>query len=273
MIRLLKIELEKYLSYKAFWLMLLFYALLLAIMIFGIPGLIDYIAEKSGEPSKFRIFKAIVFNFPDIWQNIAFVASARFFIKIVLGIIIIILVTNEFHFLTIRSNIISGFDKKDFLIAKVELIVLLSLFSTIIIFLSGLYLGFVNSISKSIFDVFGKMLFLLGYFIEIFSYLSFCLLIAIIFKRTGITFVVHFVYLITEPIIDYNISDKVTPYLPFNAINNIIRTPNTSLIKVKSPDFNYDFQVGISGYDVVICLAYAALFIVISYFILKKRDI
>ena len=82
MLKLLIGELQKVLSYKAFWLMLLFYAVLLAIMIFGIPGLIDYIAEKSGEPSRFRIFKAIVFNFPDIWQNITYVASARFFINL-----------------------------------------------------------------------------------------------------------------------------------------------------------------------------------------------
>lgn len=253
--------------------MLLFYALLLAIMIFGIPGLIDYIAEKSGEPSKFRIFKAIVFNFPDIWQNISFVASARFFIKIILGIIIIILVTNEFHFLTIRSNIITGLDKKDFLVAKVELIILLSVFSTLIIFLSGLYLGFMHSVSKSIGDVFGKMLFLAGYFIEIFSYLSFCLMIAVIFKRTGVTFVVHFVYLIIEPILDYNLSEKITPYLPFNAINSIIRSPNTSLIKVKSPGFDYEFQEFIELSDVGLCFGYAMLFIGISYLILKKRDI
>jgi ABC-type transport system involved in multi-copper enzyme maturation permease subunit len=273
MIRLLKIELQKYIAYKAFWLMLLFYTLILSFMIFGIPGLIDYIAEKSGEPSRFRIFKAIVFNFPDIWQNISYVAGARFFIKIILGIIIIILVTNEFHFLTIRSNIISGFNKSDFLVAKVELILILSIFSTLVIFLSGLYLGFVHSVSKSMIDVFGKMMFLLGYFIEIFSYLSFCLLLAIIFKRTGITFIVHFVYLIVEPILDYNLNEKITPFLPLNAINSIVRTPNTSLIKVKSPDFNFDFQEFVRLSDVGLCIGYAAIFIGVAYRILKKRDI
>lgn len=273
MIRLLKIELQKYINYRAFWLMIGFYAALLAVMIFGIPGLIDYIAEKSGEPSKFRIFKAIVFNFPDIWQNISFVASARFFIKIVLGIIIIILVTNEFQFLTIRSNIISGLDKRDFLLSKIGMIVLLSIFSTLVIFISGLYLGFTNSVSKSLTDVFGKMIFLLGYFIEIFSYLSFCLLLSVIFKKTGITFIVHFVYFIIEPILDFNLNDKITPYLPLNAINSIIKTPNTSLIKVKGPDFNFDFQEVISLTDVGLCLGYTLIFIVASYLILKRRDI
>lgn len=273
MIRLLRIELTKFLSYKAFWLMILFYALLLAFMIFGIPGLIDYIAEKSGDPTKFRIFKAIVFNFPDIWQNIAFVAGARYFIKIILGIIVIIIITNEFHFLTVRSNIISGFSRKDFLIAKIELIVLLGVFSTLIIFLSGLYLGFTNSSSRSLVDVFGKMDYLLGYFIEVVAYMLFCLFLGVVFKKTGITFIVHIVYIIIEPILDYKLNDNITPYLPLNAINSIVQTPNTSLIKIKTSEFDYTFQEFISIGDVALCIGYAMLFIVLSYLVLKKRDL
>jgi hypothetical protein len=273
MIRLLKIELKKVLSYKAFWFMISFYSALLAIMIFGIPGLIDYVAEKSGEPTRFRIFKAIVFNFPDIWQNIAFVASLRYFIKIILGIIVIILVTSEFHFLTVRANIINGFSRSDFLAGKLSMIVLLAIFSTLIIFLSGLYLGFTNSASLSMSHVFGKMQYLGGYFIEIVSYLIFCLFFAILFKKTGITFIAHVVYLIIEPIIDYKINDSLTPYLPLNAINRIIQTPNTSLIKVKTAEFNFDFQEFIAIQDVAVCLGYAGLFVILSLLILRHRDI
>lgn len=273
MIRLIKIELLKVLSYKAFWLMIAFYGILLAFMIFGIPGLIDYIAEKSGEPTKFRIFKAIVFNFPDIWQNISFVASMRYFIKIILGLVVIILVTTEFHYLTVRANIINGLSRKDFLAGKIEMIILLSIFSTAVIFLSGLYLGFVHSSSTTATNVFSKMIYLLGYFIEITTYLLFCLLFGILIKKTGLTFILHFVYLFTEPILDYYLPDKLAEYLPVNAMNNIIQTPNTSLIKIKSPGFDYDFQEFISGWDVMICLTYGVLFVWLSYLVLRKRDI
>lgn len=273
MIRLLKIEAQKLFSYKAFWLMISFYTVILAIMIFGIPGLIDYIAEKSGEPTRYRIFKAIVFNFPDIWQNISFVASMRIFIKIVLGIIVIIIITTEFNYLTVRSNIINGFSRKEFLLGKIEFIIALSIFSTLVIFLSGLYLGLVHSSSKSISDIFSKMGFLLGYFIELTTYLLFCLFLGILFKKTGITFVVHIVYFIIEPIVDYNISDKLSPYLPINAMNNVIQTPNTSLIKVKTPGFDFDFQTALSFVDIGVCIFYAILFIAISYIILQKRDL
>lgn len=273
MIRLLKIELRKLISYKAFWVMLIFYTAILAIMIFGIPGLIDWIAEKSGETTKIRIFKSIVFNFPDVWQNITFVASMRIFIKVILGLIIIIIITSEFNFLTIRSNIINGLSKRDFLLGKIELILLLGIFSTLIVFLSGLYLGYTHSPASSLDHVFGKMLFLLGYFIEVVSFLLFCLLFGIIFKKTGLAFIALTVYFIIEPILDYKLSDKITPYLPLEVINNIIQSPNTSLLKVKSSDFNFDFQEAILFSDVLMCLVYAFLFILFSYLILKKRDL
>jgi len=273
MMRLLKIELKKVLSYKAFWFMISFYSVLLAIMIFGIPGLIDYVAEKSGEPTRFRIFKAIVFNFPDIWQNIAYVASLRYFIKIILGIIIIILVTSEFHFQTVRANVINGYSRTDFISGKLSMILLLTIYSTIIIFLSGLYLGFTNSASTSASHIFGKLEYLAGYFLELFTFLVFCMFFAILLKRTGIAFIALFVYMIVEPIIDYKIPDAITPYLPLNAMNRIIQTPNTSLIKVKTSEFNFDFQEFIAPQDVAVCVGYAALFIVISLLILKQRDI
>ena len=153
------------------------------------------------------------------------------------------------------------------------MIVFLSLISTVVIFLSGLYLGFVHSASKDAGDVFGKMIYLLGYFIELFSYLSFCLFFAVLFKKTGITFVAHFVYLIIEPILDYHLPEAITPYLPLNAMNGIIKTPNTSLIKLKTPDFDYDFQEVVHAGDVALCIGYALLFVLLSYALLRKRDI
>jgi len=273
MIRLLKIELRKLVSYKAFWVMLIIYTAILAIMIFGIPGLIDWVAEKSGESTQFRIFKSIAFIFPDVWQNITFVASLQYFIKIILGLIIIIIITSEYTFLTIRSNIISGLSKRDFLLGKIELILLLGIFSTIVVFLSGLYLGFMHTPSPSIDKIFGKMLFLLAYFFEIISFLFFCLMFGIIFKKTGLTFIALMVYLIIEPILSFKLNDAIAEYLPLEIINNVIQSPNTSLMKVKSSDFPFEFQEGIQFTDTLLCLVYATSFILISYFILKKRDL
>jgi ABC-type transport system involved in multi-copper enzyme maturation permease subunit len=273
MMNLLRIEFQKILTYKTFWFMIGFYSLILAFMIFGIPGLIDYVAEKTGETSKLRIFKALVFNFPDIWQNISFIAGIRYFIKIILGIVVIILVTTEYQFSTIRTNIINGLSRNDFLAGKIEIIVFLSIFSTLILFLSGLYLGFVHSASKAFLDITGKLSYLGGYFLELSSYLLFCLFLGILLRKTGLAFIAHFIYFIIEPILDYKLNDQLAAFLPLNVINSVVRTPNTSLIKVKSPGFDYQFQEAILLSDVGLCLAYGLIFIFLSWLILKKRDI
>jgi ABC-2 type transport system permease protein len=273
MIRLLRIELHKITTYRAFWSMVGVYSIILAFLIFGIPAIIDYIGSRSSDPMMFKLFKAVVFHFPDVWQNTAFVASARYFVKIILGIIIIILVTNEFQFNTIRANVISGLSKSDFFWGKMTVILLLTVFSTVIVFLSGIYLGFKHSVETEIFQVFNKMTFLAGYFLELATYLIFCMLLAIVFKKTGVTFIAHMVYLFIEPIIDYKIPDPYSDLLPLNAMNNIIQSPNSSLIQVKSDAFLFNFQEFISIADVGICLCYALLFSMISMLILNKKDI
>jgi ABC-type transport system involved in multi-copper enzyme maturation permease subunit len=274
MIRLLKIEFKKLVAYKAFWVMLIIYLVLQAVMIFSIPGLIDWAAEKSGNRTYFRLFKALVFNFPDIWQNIAYVASGRIFIKVILGIIAIILITNEYHFLTIRSNIINGLSRNEFLAGKLGLLFLLAFFSTVVLVLSGLYLGLMNSVSTAASDIFGKTTFIAGYLTELYTYLIFCLFLGIMFKKTGIALIAHVIYMIIEPVLKYKVlPDGFGPYLPINAMNNIVQSPNTSLIKLKSSGFNFDFQEVVSLSDVGLCVGWAILFVVFSWILLKKRNL
>ena len=177
MIRILKIEWDKLRSYRAFWVMIILYLFILSAIIFGLPALLDYVASKTEGAAQVKVFKSLVFNFPDIWQNISFVASFRAFIKIILAIIVVIVITNEFTFHTIRANVMNGMSRNEFLIGKMELVLLFSLLSTLIIFLSGLYLGLTNSSYISVSKIFSKMSFLFAYFLEIFTYLTFSLLI------------------------------------------------------------------------------------------------
>lgn len=274
MIRLFKIEWEKLRSYRAFWVMVILYLVILASIIFGLPAFLDYLASKTDENTAIKAFKLIVFNFPDIWQNIAYVASMRAFIKIILAIIVVIIVTNEFTFLTIRTNILSGMSRTEFLFGKMEVIFMLSLLSTAAIFLSGFYLGLTNSTVVTLTAIVGKTVYLLAYFIEVFTFLMFAFLIAVFVRKTGFSIIILLIYPLIEVIIQYNlIPEDYQKYLPLNAMNHLIWSPNTSLIKVKTPEFNMDFQEFISFADVAACLGYAALFTAIIYFYLKKKDL
>ncbi len=273
MIRILKIEWDKLRSYRAFWVMIILYLFILSAIIFGLPALLDYVASKTEGAAQVKVFKSLVFNFPDIWQNISFVASFRAFIKIILAIIVVIVITNEFTFHTIRANVMNGMSRNEFLIGKMELVLLFSLLSTLIIFLSGLYLGLTNSSYISVSKIFSKMSFLFAYFLEIFTYLTFALLIGFLIKKTGFSIITLLLYMIIEPIIQYYVPDKFDKFLPLNAMNHLIWSPNTSLIKVKTPEFQMDFQEYVSLADTGICVLYAVIFVGIMYLLMRRSDL
>jgi ABC-type transport system involved in multi-copper enzyme maturation permease subunit len=272
MIRLLNIEIRKILPYRMFWIMAGIYFVSMLFIFYGFPSLIDYFSLRSEAP-EVKLLKNFLYNYPDIWQNQAWIASLRFFIKVFLGMIMVVLITNEYAYLTIRQNVINGMSRMDFLLGKIYLSMLLSLISTVLIFISGIILGLSFSSVTTITAMSGKLMFLLGYFIEVFTYLLFALMLGLLVKRTGLAISFLFIYPIIELIIQQQLSENIHPYLPVNAMNHILRTPNTSLIEYRSPEFTIDLQTHLSAGDILVSLAYSALFIFICYLILKKRDL
>jgi ABC-type transport system involved in multi-copper enzyme maturation permease subunit len=272
MIRLLKLELSKILPYKMFWIMVGIYVLSLVFFFWGFPSLIDYFSIQAQSP-EVKLLKNFLYNFPDIWQNLSWIASLRFFIKIFFGMIMIVLVTNEYSYLTVRNNIINGLSRTDFLMSKVYLAGLFSLFASLLVFVSGLILGLTYSSSVSWNSFFAKIDFLGGYFLEMLLYLLFSLMIAILVKRTGFAIGLLFVYPIIEIIVQQKISEDIRPFLPVNAINHILKTPNTSLIQFQSPEFDIELQTGLQAQDILVALAYGALFVAISLWVIRRRDL
>lgn len=272
MIRLLSIEFRKILPYRMFWMMAGIYFLAMIFVFYGFPSLIDYFSLRSDAP-EVKLIKNFIYNFPDIWQNLAWISSLRFFIKVFLGMIMVVLITNEYAYLTIRQNVINGMSRGDFLKGKVYMALVLIVVSTALILVSGLILGLSYSSTVTFQSMTGKLAFLLAYLAETFSYLMFSIMLSLLVKRTGLAISFLFIYPILELVIQQQLPENIHPFLPVNALNHILRTPNTSLIQYSSPDFNIDLQTHLSGQDFLVCLVYAAIFILVSYIILKKRDL
>jgi ABC-type transport system involved in multi-copper enzyme maturation permease subunit len=249
------------------------YLFILFSIIFGLPATLDYIASQTDENAAIRAFKSIAFNFPDIWQNITYVAGMRGFIKIILAIIVVIYISNEFTYLTIRTNILSGMSRTEFLIGKLQVVFLMALLSTLAVFLSGFYLGITNSTVTTFAAITGKLQYLPAYLLEVFTYLTFALLVGTLIRKTGFSVIILLLYLIIEPVIQHYIPDQFDKFLPMNAMNHVIWSPNTSMVQVKTSQFDMDFQAFISWGDAGICLMYAALFTGILYLYLQKKDL
>ena len=267
MISLLKIELKKIVTNKTFWVLTGLYVLLLGLVFFGVQSVINEISTNASKTSSISIPKVSIYNFPDIWQNLTYLAG---FFKIFLAVVIIIFITNEFSFKTIRQNIITGMSRFDFLLSKLQFLFLLSFGATLFIIITGLILGFINSSNISVTIIFSKFVFIFAYFLEVFSFLTFALLIGFLVKKSGLAIGLLLLYnYIIEPIIVYKLPDGIDEYMPLRAISNLIDIPNTALMQLVGINFrNY-----IAFTDVAVCIGYTALFTFLTYLILNKRDL
>jgi ABC-type transport system involved in multi-copper enzyme maturation permease subunit len=275
MMELLKIEWLKLKSYRAFWIMVGLYLFILFSTIIGLPAVLDFLAEKINDNVYIKAFKIVAFNFADIWQNIAYVAGWRWSIKVFLALLVLIIISNEFTFLTIRSNIMHGLSRTQFMLGKLSVVFLLTLMSTVALFIAGLYLGLMFSATKTVGTIFGNIYFLGVYFLELFTYLTFALLIGLLIRKTGFAIITLLSYNFLEIILQYYVNDDYEKFLPLNAINGIVTGVNSSMLTVKTPEFDMSMilQEHLSLLSFGICIVYLALFLGAIYLYLNRRDL
>ena len=163
MIKLFKIEFKKILTYKIFWILTGLYFIFLSVGLLMAEFMINNIVDNTNKQLPIPIPHVTIYFFPWLWQNMAFFATIRY-VLIFPAIVIIILVTNEFTFKTIRQNVINGMSKAEFLISKLLIIFLISAVMTALLTIGTLIIGishtseltFAMVVEKSSFDKSGK---------------------------------------------------------------------------------------------------------------------
>ena len=275
--RLLQIELIKLWNNRASKTLIYGYFILLTSI-----ALIAAIKFDIG-PIKFHLAEQGIFNFPYIWHFNTFVAAL---LKIFLAIIIVSMMSNEYTYKTIKQNLIDGLSKKEFIASKFLTVVLFSLVSTVFVFVTSLILGSIYSDYTEIGIVFSDLRFLVAYFIKLLGFFSFCLFIGILVKRSA--FALGFLILwqmfegftrgmIRWKLFDGDTTDAIMGFFPLNAMFNVLKEPFTRLSAVQSVANQIGEEIaldyGTTLLDMLIVIAWTAIFIWGSYAILKKRDL
>jgi len=275
--RLLQIELIKLWNNRASKALIYGYFILLTSI-----ALIAAIKFDIG-PIKFHLAEQGIFNFPYIWHFNTFVAAL---LKIFLAIIIVSMMSNEYTYKTIKQNLIDGLSKKEFIASKFLTVVLFSLVSTVFVFVTSLILGSIYSDYTEIGIVFSDLGFLVAYFIKLLGFFSFCLFIGILVKRSA--FALGFLILwqmfegftrglIRWKLFDGDTTDAIMGFFPLNAMFNVLKEPFSRLSAVQSVANQIGEEIaldyGTTLLDMVIVIAWTAIFIWGSYAILKKRDL
>ncbi len=227
-------------------------------------------------------------DFPQIWNFLTYFTAL---LKIFLGLIVIFTISNEFTSKMFKQNIIDGLSRKEFLASKVLTITLLSLLSTLVIVLMGLILGLSFSKSTELNAIFKESYFVFGYFLKLFTFLTFLLFITVLLKRVVFVFLTFFVWWIFEvilTIIEYQSRivekfdamgnrinvikpDLITDFLPLNTMSKLVEEPFQRIQFVESITGG-KFTFEIPYLAIMTAIAYSILFLYGTYIIMTKRD-
>lgn len=277
--KLLNIEFTKTFYNNSFRSILLIHLILFSLVIFALSQI--HFSIPGFSVSKF-------FMFPDVWESFAYVAS---WFNILLTILIIILVGNEYSFNTFRQHVVTGLNRDDLLKGKLITILGISIYAAVLVFVSSVIYGIIFSRDVSFADIFSKLDVILIYFMQSIAYMVFGFLIAVIFRNTALSIVIFFAYrLIFEPVVrnlfNRAVDADIRAYFPMKVISNL--TPVPELLTLASEKelvdsggkSKLDFEsMGIkpaeisTELNIVLAIIFIALFIISIRYILKKRNL
>ena len=279
--RLLKIEWNKIFYNKGTRIFIILYFVMILLMGAFLPNFKPNFSGPGGVEINFNFIKLGALDFPAIWHNITYlIAYGKFF----LAIIVINNITNEYSFGTFKQNTIDGLTKSEFLNTKVLMNLAITLLSSLLVAVLVFTLG---SIFSEKFDFVNGIEFLAGYFVEIFAYIVFAMFLSFLLKKGVFAILSLIVLSIGESIlkgVEYLVLfgknepigiEKTTffsDYLPLNSNSKIIGFP--------SIDVNQIFMGGklfvndhVQWEFFGISVFYIILFLGLSLFIIKKRDL
>ncbi len=219
--RLFFIETRKLLPYRSFWFFTGGYTLLFFIVAFIISRLTMSIQGVSFLTSNTKILM-----FPLVWQTICWIGGWFYYI---LGLLIILIVTNEFEYMTFRQNLINGIGRGQMIAGKVLVIGTLSIYACLTVVILCIMFGKPPDGGSGTFFV-NSGAFLSVFFLQGIGYLSFAMLVAVLFQRAVISTGIFIIWpLIAEPILgwllNYQFGQDISKYLPFHVMSSIISAP------------------------------------------------
>ncbi|HEY0653883.1 MAG TPA: ABC transporter permease subunit [Chryseosolibacter sp.] len=267
MLHLLKIDLKKLTSYRTFWVICGLYFITLAFATASGMEFLKWLARTiEGFGQEINIDRIPLYHFPDVWLNLIWFSG---FFKIVLAIMVVISVTNEYSYRTLRQNIIDGMSRAQFVTSKIMTNVLLSLMSVIMIFVIGLVTGLIYSPTVVYENMFTDVEFFVAYFLEIFFFLSFAMMMSILIQRAGLSIIIVLLSQMIELIITLNLDEDIpqlVPYFPMKSIWNMIECPYPRYAFQEIKDY-------LDPLNVAVVVAWIVIFNLISFRKLQKADI
>ncbi|GGW81726.1 ABC transporter permease [Salegentibacter mishustinae] len=278
MLRLLEIEYHKLRYSRSAKILVLTYFILITFI-----ALIASIEFNLGAIN-FRVADQGIFNFPYIWHFNSYIAAL---LKLFLAIVIVSMMSNEYTNRTLKQNLIDGLSKKEFIASKFLTVTVFSLISTIFLFVVSLILGLSFSDFTEVSIIFSDMEYMIAYFVKLTGFFAFCMFLGILVKRSAFALGFLFIWWILESIVygvlkwkifrDSEVADNIARFFPLESMSNLIKEPFSRLSAVQTAATQIGSEIekdyGIHWYQLIIVIIWTAIFVFLSYKLLKNRDL
>ena len=218
-----------------------------------------------------------LFRFPDVWPSFAWVAS---WFNLLLAILVITIAGNEFTGKTLRQQVMAGLSREEWLAGKGILILGLALFGLVMVSLAGFIFGFIFTGDLNAGIIFEKM----GIFlVQAIGYMVLGLLFISVLRSNALAIILYLLYFIMiEPIIRGLCPVEIRPWFPVKIISHL--TPLPEFFQITSGEVlgnnNMTFEsIGLmprqleGSITIIMALVYISVFGLLTYLVVKKRDL
>ena len=268
-IKLIKLEILKYQDNSLIQMLLMFYTLLMPIVIFVLKNF-DDINILPGKDS--------FFTFPKVWEYQAYIGSWLTFLFF--GFLGVYIITSEIQFKTMRQNIITGLSRNDFFTGKILFSLAVTLYATIIFYLSTILVGVLHEREFNLNTIFAHQEYVfLRFFLLTFAYMTFGIMVAFIFRKSGLSIFFYFSYiLMIEPLFRWMVHHEIISkgksflYYPMNGIEDLAPLPSLKYIDNFNEINNSPILMTYTEAGIISIIS-VTVFVAVSYLLLVRRDI
>lgn len=262
---LLGLEWLKIRRLKAFWVLVALVGVL--IPLFGYM-LSEKIITPGGKNAANMM--TMDFGFPGVYDQIGYYSSL---FLVFIGFVIIILITNEYRYKTLRQNVIDGLTRWQVFSSKALLVILLAVLTTVFVGVVMLVFGFVNSTSE---QKWTTEIYKIGYFFVLsLNYFGLAMMLAFLIKRSGLAIGIYMLYqvmfeFILQQYLNWQFRPKFTPgdFLPLQCSDELLPWPVMKQLAAMSGESSTTANSSL----LIASGLYIALYFGVSWLVLKKRD-
>ena len=218
-----------------------------------------------------------LYMFPDVWQYFTWIAS---WFNMLLVIIIIMLVGNEYNYKTFKQQVINSFDSFELIAEKTLSIVFISFYAFLLVFSSAIISGFIFTRELSFSVIFQNSGIILSYLLQTLAFMMIGMLIVFLFKNTALSIVLFILYrFLIEPIIRSFFNKDFRIFFPSKLISSLTPLPDAFKFNYESSNIDLITTEEITAFSPeawlhhFLVITYLLIFLFISYQLIKKQNL